>query len=63
MGRPPLNLKETKVRLADDRRERIEALVGSRRMAEFIRVAIDNELERREMLLRKKRPKAKPSSP
>lgn len=48
MGRPPLNVKETKVRLTDEQRQRIEALVGPNRMAVFIREAIDNELERRE---------------
>lgn len=48
MGRPPLNVKPTMVRLADDVRQRIEALVGARRMAIFIREAIENELKRRE---------------
>jgi hypothetical protein len=48
MGRPPLNVKETKVRLTDEQRERIEALVGPNRMAQFIREAIERELKRRE---------------
>ncbi len=48
MGRPPLNVKETKVRLTADQRQRIEALVGPNRMASFIREAIENELDRRE---------------
>lgn len=48
MGRPPLNVKETKVRLTDEQRERIEAIAGPNRMAAFIREAIDAELERRE---------------
>jgi len=48
MGRPPLNVKETKVRLTDEQRHRIEALVGPNRMAAFIREAIEAELERRE---------------
>lgn len=48
MGRPPLNVKETKVRLTDEQRQRIEALVGPNRMAAFIREAVENELERRE---------------
>lgn len=52
MGRPPLNVKETKVRLTDEQRQRIEALVGPNRMAIFIREAIDAELERRERLVR-----------
>lgn len=48
MGRPPLNVKETKVRLTDEMRARIEALVGPNRMAAFIREAIENELTKRE---------------
>lgn len=48
MGRPPLNVKETKVRLTDDQRQRIEAIVGPNRMAAFIRDAIEAELKRRE---------------
>jgi hypothetical protein len=48
MGRPPLNVRETKVRLTDEQRQRIEALVGPNRMAVFIREAVDAELERRE---------------
>lgn len=48
MGRPPLHVKETKVRLTDEQRRRIEALVGPNRMAEFIREAIEAELKRRE---------------
>lgn len=50
MGRPPLNVKETKVRLSEESRRRIEALVGPNRMAEFIREAIEAELKRREQL-------------
>jgi hypothetical protein len=52
MGRPPLNKKSetrlTGVRLTEDVRQRIEALVGPNRMAVFIREAIDRELCRRE---------------
>lgn len=48
MGRPPLHVRETKVRVTDEQRQRIEALVGPNRMASFIREAIDHELERRE---------------
>jgi hypothetical protein len=52
MGRPPINVKsqtrETKVRLTDEQRQRIESLVGPNRMAEFIREAIERELKRRE---------------
>ena len=48
MGRPALNVKETKVRLTDEQRQRIEALVGPNRMATFIRDAVDREIARRE---------------
>lgn len=48
MGRPPINAKPTVVRLTDDVRARIEALVGNNRMAVFIREAVNAELERRE---------------
>jgi hypothetical protein len=54
MGRPSLNVKETKVRLTDEARQRIELLVGKNRMAEFIREAVENELNRREKPARKK---------
>lgn len=53
MGRPPLKLnietKATQVRLTADVRARIEA-VAPKRMAEFIREAIERELARRERL-------------
>lgn len=48
MGRPPLNIKPTLVRLSGDVRERIRKLVGDSGMAGFIREAIERELERRE---------------
>lgn len=52
MGRPPLSkdsgTKMTGVRLTEDVRERIEAIVGPNRMAVFIREAIEAELARRE---------------
>lgn len=48
MGRPPLNVKETKVRLTDEQRTRIEVIVGTYGMAKFIREAVERELERRE---------------
>lgn len=52
MGRPPLKAnvetKATMVRLTEDTRQRIEALVGPNRMAEFIREAVERELKRRE---------------
>jgi hypothetical protein len=50
MGRPPLNLDKTVIRLSAEMRSRIEALVGSRGMAAFIRDAVERELKRREAL-------------
>ena len=44
MGRPPLNVKPTVVRLPVEALERIEAVVGKNRMAEFIREAVEREL-------------------
>lgn len=48
MGRPPLGMKPTTVRLPVETIRRIEALVGNRRLAVFIREAVENELRRRE---------------
>jgi hypothetical protein len=48
MGRPPLNVKETKVRLTEEQRDRIRELVGEQGMAQFIREAVERELKRRE---------------
>lgn len=48
MGRPPLGVKETKVRLTPEQIERIEKIAGPGRMAAFIREAIERELTRRE---------------
>lgn len=48
MGRPPLGVKPTVVRLAEDVRQRITALVGKSGMAGFIREAVEAELARRE---------------
>jgi hypothetical protein len=48
MGRPPLGMKPTTVRLSVDTIQRIEALVGNRRLAVFIREAVENELTRQE---------------
>ena len=48
MGRPPMNVKPTMVRLTEDVRSRIVALVGANRMAGFIREAVEAELQRRE---------------
>ncbi len=51
MGRPPLHVKPTIVRLTEDVIGRIEALVGPNKRSAFIREAIEAELERREQLL------------
>lgn len=48
MGRPPLNVKPILVRLPSDVPDRIDALVGKSKRAEFIRAAVEAELERRE---------------
>lgn len=48
MGRPPLGMKPTTVRLPVETIQKIEALVGNRRVASFIREAVENELRRRE---------------
>lgn len=48
MGRPPLNNLKLTIRLTDDQRRRIAALVGNYQVAQFIREAVDNELKRRE---------------
>jgi hypothetical protein len=48
MGRPPLNLKTTVIRLSADTIARIEAVVGKNRMSQFMREAAEAELLRRE---------------
>ncbi|MEV5034537.1 hypothetical protein MRBLMC3_003814 [Sphingobium sp. LMC3-1-1.1] len=48
MGRPPLGMKPTTIRLSTDTIRRIEAVVGNRQLALFIREAVENELQRRE---------------
>lgn len=54
MGRPPMNVKPMVVRLPEGMAERIDAVAGENRRAEFIREAVEKELKRREA-------KAKPS--
>jgi len=49
MGRPPLGNSPTQVRLSEEQKARIDALVGGqKRRAQFIRDAIDEKLERDE---------------
>ena len=57
MGRPPLGLKMTMIRLPERTLERIDALQGKKgRRSAFIRSAIERELQRGEAE-KKKRPK------
>jgi Arc/MetJ-type ribon-helix-helix transcriptional regulator len=58
MGRPPLRVKATTVRLPNGISERIDGLVGSNRRAEFIRSAVMKELRRREAARQKRSTKA-----
>lgn len=44
MGRPALNLEETKVRLNAGQKERIIALVGEQRMSAYIRETLEKRL-------------------
>lgn len=48
MGRPPMNVKPMLVRLPAGMAERIDAVAGENRRAEFIREAVERELKRRE---------------
>ena len=48
MGRPPLNVKPTVVRLTPEALDRIERVAGPGKRSEFVREAVDNELDRRE---------------
>lgn len=43
-----MGIKPTQVRLSEEIRERIRALVGDNGMAQFIREAVERELKRRE---------------
>ncbi|WP_090427948.1 hypothetical protein [Ensifer sp. OV372] len=48
MGRPPLDMKATLVRFPAETLERIDALVGDKHRAKFIREAVERELDRME---------------
>ena len=48
MGRPPLNVKSTNVRLPEGLGERIDKLVGRQRRAAFIREVLEREVNRLE---------------
>lgn len=46
MGRPPMQVKPVIVRLTIDALEKIDAIAGPNRRAEFIREAVGRELKR-----------------
>jgi len=48
MGRPPLNVKSTNIRLPEGLGERIDKLVGRQRRAAFIREVLEREVNRLE---------------
>ena len=48
MGRPPLNNKPILVRLPEEALGKIDELVGTYGRAQFIREAVEAEIERRE---------------
>lgn len=48
MGRPPLGVVKTTIRLPAGVGPRIDALVGENRRADFIRKAVEEKLERDE---------------
>ena len=48
MGRPTLHVTPVLVRLPNGVPDRIDALVGKQKRAEFIREAVERELKRRE---------------
>ena len=48
MGRPPLNVKSTNIRLPEGLGDRIDKLVGRQRRAAFIREIIEREVEKLE---------------
>jgi predicted DNA-binding protein len=54
MGRPPLDVKQMKIRLSVGTKERIAALVGNYKIASFVRESVENELARREAAARVK---------
>lgn len=48
MGRPPLGVKTTVVRLPDGLAERIDHLMGPNQRAKFIRDVVEKEVQRLE---------------
>ncbi|MCK5930995.1 MAG: hypothetical protein KAG89_02400 [Fulvimarina manganoxydans] len=47
-GRPAIEGRKTPITITDEQRERIGRLIEGKRLGEFVRAAIDNELDRRE---------------
>jgi predicted DNA-binding protein len=54
MGRPPLNVKATLVRLPDNLAERIDALAGPNKRADYIRKAVVKQVESDERSLKRR---------
>jgi hypothetical protein len=54
MGRPPLNNRPMVVRLPDDYLERMDAIAGNRRRADYIREAVRQRLEKDERSLKRR---------
>ena len=50
MGRPPLNVRSTNVRITNEVKDRIRAQVGDQGMAQFIREAIEEKLVKSEQV-------------
>lgn len=48
MGRPPLGVKTTVIRLPEGLAERIDDLIGPNRRAKFIREIVEREVEKLE---------------
>jgi predicted DNA-binding protein len=48
MGRPPLGVRSTHIRLSEGQIERINALVGKQGMSQYIREAVEEKLARDE---------------
>jgi predicted DNA-binding protein len=49
MGRPPLNMKSTNLRLPQETMDRTDAIVGPKGRAELVRQAVDQLLDALDM--------------
>lgn len=63
MGRPPLNVRPTMIRLSAEMVARIEAVAGKRQVSQFLREAAQAELLRREAQAASHDKPTKPSKP